>query len=52
LTSIKVQANPNSDMHLTFNDGMPVTTAMSLSFQEVDIILRDDHEESISFQGY
>lgn len=52
MTSFKVQANPNSDMHVTFTDGMPVTTAISMSFQEVDIILRDDHEESTSLQGF
>ena len=45
LLGVTVQANPNSNMHQTFSDGMPVVTSMQLSFQEVDIILREDHEE-------
>jgi hypothetical protein len=45
LTNIMVQANPTSDMHNSFADGMPVITSMSLAFQEVDIITREDHEE-------
>ncbi len=45
LTSISVQANPSSDLHQAFPDGMPVVTSMSLAFQEVDIITRVDHLE-------
>lgn len=44
LTNIQVQANPSSDMHNSFSDGMPVITALSLAFQEVDIITREDHQ--------
>ena len=44
LTSITVQANPTSDLHQAFPDGMPVVTSMTLAFQEVDIITRKDHE--------
>ena len=45
LLGVTIQANPTSNMHQTFSDGMPVVTSMQLSFQEVDIILREDHEE-------
>ena len=45
LTNISVQANPSSDMHNSFSDGMPVITSLSLGFQEVDIITRQDHED-------
>lgn len=51
-TSVQVQANPGSDMHQAFDDGMPVTTAMSLTFQEVDIITRGDHENAPNNQGF
>lgn len=44
LTNISVQANPTSDLHQAFPDGMPVVTSMTLAFQEVDIITRKDHE--------
>lgn len=45
LMNISVQANPTSDLHQSFPDGMPVVTSMTLAFQEVDIILREDHDE-------
>lgn len=46
LTTIQVQHNPGTDMHATFSDGTPLVTAMSLGFQEVDIITRKDHEDA------
>ena len=52
LLGVTVRANPSSNMHQSFTDGMPIVTSMSLAFQEVDIILRDDHETSESNQGY
>ena len=52
LLSVVVQYNAGSDMHQTFVDGMPVTTTLQLTFQEVDIILQDDHDESGSLHGY
>ena len=52
LSNISVQANPSSDMHASFADGMPVTTSIGLVFQEVDIITRQDHAESGTLQGY
>ncbi len=51
LTTIQVAHNPGTDMHSTFTDGVPVVTAMSLQFQEVDIILRQDHMR-VEGQGY
>jgi hypothetical protein len=44
LTGVTVQHNPGLDM--------PIVTALSLSFQEVDIITRGDHDESGSNIGY
>ena len=52
LLGVTVQANPSSNMHQSLVDGMPVMTSMSLAFQEVDIILREDHTGSDSNQGY
>lgn len=45
LLGVTIQANASSNMHQTFTDGMPIVTALSLKFQEVDIITREDHEE-------
>lgn len=44
-TSVTVQANPGTSMHVAHEDGMPIETVLSLSFQEVDIIVREDHDE-------
>ena len=52
LSNITVQANPSSDMHAAFADGMPVTTSLGLVFQEVDIITREDHDAAGTLQGY
>ena len=53
LHNITVQANPSSDMHVAFSDGMPITTSISLQFQEVDVITRQDHlTKSGTLQGY
>lgn len=52
LSNISIQANPSSDMHATFADGMPISTSMSLQFQEIDIITRDDHLSSGTLQGF
>ena len=45
-TSVTVQANPQTDSHVTFDNGMPIETVMGLNFQEVDIITRKDHIEA------
>ena len=43
LKNVTVQANPQTDMHVAHPGGVPVSTAMSLEFMEVDIITRQDH---------
>ena len=52
LLGVTVQHNNGTDMHHSFPDGMPVVTSLQLQFQEVDIILKDDHDASGSLQGY
>ena len=51
-TSVTIQANPQTSMHVAHEDGMPIETSMSLSFREVDIIVRGDHDENGANQGY
>jgi hypothetical protein len=50
--SVAVQNNQGMNMHMSFNDGMPIVTTMALSFMEVDVITRNDHESSTSSVGY
>ena len=50
--NVAVQNNQGMNMHMSFEDGMPIITSLSLNFMEVDIITRDDHEESGSMVGY
>ena len=45
LQSIAVVDNSASNLHTTFEDGTPTVTTVSLSFTEVDMIFRKDHEE-------
>ena len=52
LTDIQVQANPGLPMYMAFENGCPIVTAMSLTFTEVDVITRDDHQSSYSYIGY
>ena len=52
LKNVAVQANPGMSMHMTFPNGMPVVTALSLSFTEVDIVTRVDHEDTNFNVGY
>ena len=52
LTNVAVQSNPGLDMHMTFPNGMPVLTTLSLNFTEVDVILREDHDSVDSNVGY
>ena len=51
LSSISVQANANTEMHVAHDGGVPITTSITLQFQEVDIIVRKDHTE-VGGQGY
>lgn len=52
LTSVSIQDNSQLEMHMSYAGGAPITTTMSLMFQEVDIITRDDHEDGRSNRGY
>jgi hypothetical protein len=45
MTSFELQDNGSSDSHYTFVDGVPVSTSIRMTFSEVDIITRKDHEE-------
>ena len=45
-TSITIQANPSTNMHVAHRDGSPISTVMQLTFREVDIITRQDQDES------
>lgn len=42
LANVNVQQNPGQTNHMTFDDGYPISTAITLSFKEVDVITRDD----------
>lgn len=46
LTDVTVVENANSNTHTTFDDGTPVITTMKLTFKEVNIITRNDHESA------
>lgn len=50
--NVAVQNNQGMNMHMSFEDGMPIITTLSLSFMEVDVITRDDHEASGTQVGY
>lgn len=52
LTNISTQDNASLDYHMSYADGMPITTTMSLEFAEVDIITRQDHLNSGTNRGY
>ena len=52
LTNVAVQSNPGLDMHMTFPNGMPVLTTLSLNFTEVDVIVRGDHDRAPTNVGY
>ena len=51
LTSVGVQANSATDMHVSHPDSAPIMTSLQLSFMEVDIITREDHQQA-GGQGY
>lgn len=46
LTSISVQDNAGETLHTTFTDGTPTSTSIKMTFSEVDILTRKDHEEA------
>ena len=46
LISVATEANPTTDMHVSHIGGAPVAHSLSLTFQEVDIITREDHDQA------
>jgi len=52
LTNVAHQSNSGLNMHMSFADGMPIVTSISLQFTEVDVITRDDHDKSGTNVGY
>ena len=52
LSSVGVQANPGMTMHMSHPDGMPVVYTMSLSFNEVDVITRNNQQEAANNVGF
>ena len=50
LTNITVQANPGLPMHMSFENGMPIVTQISMTFTEVDVITRNDHRLPYSIE--
>jgi len=49
--NVQVQANNGTPMHVSHEGGVPIITSLQLSFTEVDIITRQDHEK-VGGQGY
>ena len=52
LTDVAVQNNSGLNMHMSFDDGMPIITTVSLNFTEVDVITRNDHRNASNNVGY
>jgi hypothetical protein len=52
MTNISVQYNAGLDMHATFSNGFPIRTDIQLSFQEVDVITRKDHQTNPNGGGF
>lgn len=52
LTDVAVQNNQGLNMHMSFDDGMPIITSIALTFTEVDVITRDDHLSARNSVGY
>ncbi len=50
-TNVQVQANSPTPMHVAHLGGVPIITSLQLTFTEVDIITRKDHE-AVGGQGY
>lgn len=52
MSDINITYNAGLPFHSTFDNGMPVKTDMTLSFLEVDIITREDHENANNQVGF
>lgn len=51
-TNVIVTTGSGIDAYASFADGFPINATMNLSFSEVDVILRKDHQDSTSQFGY
>jgi len=51
-TNIAVQYNAGLDMHATFSNGCPIRTDIQLSFNEVEVITRKDHQATMNVGGF
>lgn len=49
LTNITVDYNAGLPYHMTFDDGTPVSTSISLSFAECEMITRKDHAQGTGY---
>ena len=49
LKTVSVQANPSTAYHTTHEDDAPIEYGLGLSFQETDIITREDHTSGIGY---
>lgn len=47
LLGVTVQYNPGLSQHVTFPSGMPIVTALSLQFQEVEFVFQKDHQQGM-----
>ena len=52
LESVTTQANNGLDMHMSFAEGMPIITSLTLNFKEVDVITRNDQRDAPNNVGY
>ena len=48
LVNINVDYNAGLPGHMTFEDGAPIVSAMSLTFTEVELVTQDDHNQGLS----
>ena len=46
LTNVNVQYNAGLDNHMTFEDGSPIVTGLTLSFYETELVTRKDHNQA------
>ena len=49
LLNVSVDYNTGMDQHMTFIDDMPISTSLSLSFMEAEMVTRKDHNSGSGF---
>jgi hypothetical protein len=52
LSGVNVSDNEPLEMHMAYDGGAPITTGLSIQFDEVDVITRDDHKKAGNYRGY